>query len=196
MIKMKKNSIFFTLVAIILTFPAFTVDALMIGRRRIQCSTPTGGKESDCLMDPRQNIPGIIAFVGAQATIPSLGKCPVENQFQPPWFLGNADAGGGLCPPEFWNAGALLPGLVILGGALVFNQYITSNRLLITDDGVGVVPSEVKKEERSDLTPFNDIENWFMTPVGLFLKLNSGSFKVFPLAWDQKSVEAVLEDRL
>lgn len=171
-------------------------DALMIGRRRIKCSTPIGGTETDCLMDSRPNIPGIIGFVGAQAVIPSLGKCPIESQLQPPWFLGNSDAGGGLCPPEFWNIGALVPGILIISIAIVLNQYFVSNRLLITDSSIGLADPEALKDQVTGLESFRDIDTWFMTPVGLVLKLNSGGYKIFPLAWDQKSVEAVLEDRL
>ena len=70
-----------------------------IGRRKIQCTTPIGGNENvDALMEPRGNIPGILGFVGAQAALPTLGKCPASVQWQAPWFSGNVQNGGGLCP--------------------------------------------------------------------------------------------------
>lgn len=183
------------LVALVWSFQAHGAKAFKVGRRRIQCSVPKGGTERDCLMDPRPNLPGVLAFVGAQATLPALGKCPIENQIQPPWFTGGA--GAGLCPPEFWSAGTVLPGIAILATALALNAYISSNRLLITERAIGIAPSSAAAEEiAQSLTPLAEVDEWFVTPLGLVLKLDSGTYRAFPLAWDQKSVEAVLEDRL
>jgi len=182
-------------------FQAQCLNALMVGRRRIMSTTPVGGNEDvDALLEPRLNIPGIIGFVGAQATIPSLSKCPIANQIQAPWYLGDAEDGSGICPPEFWNWGAVAPGLVLIAGALAINSYINSNRLLVTATGLGTIPeslavSEAIKED--GFVEFSDIDSYFMSPVGLFTKLKStSSNKFFPLFWDQKSVEALLENRL
>ena len=176
-----------------------------IGRRKIQCTTPIGGNENvDALMEPRGNIPGIIGFVGAQAALPTLGKCPASVQWQAPWFSGNVQNGGGLCPVEYWNLGAVLPGVLIIVGAATLYDYIKSNRLLITDTSLGTVPVTIDltttgdSDAVADLVSFSDIENWYMTPVGLMLKTTkpNSNYKFFPLFWDQKSVEAVLDDRI
>mmetsp|Transcript_20958 Transcript_20958/g.31617 ORF Transcript_20958/g.31617 Transcript_20958/m.31617 type:complete len:211 (+) Transcript_20958:31-663(+) len=182
--------------------------ALKVGKRRILCSTPIGGgrENVDALMDPSLAIPVVTGFVGCQAALPSFGKCPNDYQFQVPWFKG--DGGSGLCPPEFWNAGALAPGFVLIILGLALNAYSQSNRLLITDTSIGMISthqditsttttsSSSSSSLESSLTQFQDIEEWTMTPLGLVLKLKSSSYKFFPSFWDPKSVEALLSDRL
>ena len=183
---------------LILLFSLESCSSLMVGTRKIKCATPIGGKESDALMEPRPNIPGILGFMGAQAFLPSLGKCPVQSQIQPPWFLGNEQAGGGICPPEFWNPQALLPGLVVIACAAALNSYINSNRLLITEKGMGTIQTDQDISSRDYQEPilFSEISEWFMTPVGLILKQTSTKTIFLPLFWEQKSVEALLEKRL
>lgn len=153
----------------------------------------------DALMDPSLALPVSTGFVGCQAALPILGKCPTVNQFQVPWFKG--EGGSGLCPPEFWNAAALAPGFVLVLVGLALNVYSQSNRLLITDTSIGMVSSNqdmttLEDDSSSTLTRFQDIDEWTMTPVGLVLKLKSSSYSFFPSFWDVKSVEALLDDRL
>ena len=93
--------------------------------------------------------------------------------------------------------------MIIVGAATLYD-YIKSNRLLITDTGLGTVPVTIDlstttndSDTAADLVSFSDIENWYMTPLGLILKTKPNSnYKFFPLFWDQKSVEAVLDDRI
>jgi hypothetical protein len=170
-------------------------EALMIGRRRIQCTTPVGGKDdSDALMDARPNLPYCLGFVGFQAFLPTLGQCPPSVAFQPPWFNGNEYAGGGLCPPEYYNLVASAPGLAIIGAAAVWALYIESNRLLVTDEGLGTLSNGSEKCDFEETVLFSEIEDWFMTPVGLVVR--SSETKFFPMSWDAKSLEAVLEERI
>jgi len=167
----------------------------MIGRRRIQCSTPIGGNpDNDALMDSRPNLPYILGFVGCQAFLPTLGQCPKADQWQPPWFTG-VDVGGGICPPEYYNLAAAAPGLAIIGAGVAWASYIESNRLLVTNTGIGTLPKNNDIKEFEETVLFNDVEDWFMTPVGLVVK-SSETTDFFPLTWDQKSVEAVLEERI
>mmetsp|Transcript_15279 Transcript_15279/g.31347 ORF Transcript_15279/g.31347 Transcript_15279/m.31347 type:complete len:217 (-) Transcript_15279:73-723(-) len=178
------------------------VEGLTIGRRRIQCSTPAGGDpETDALLDPRPNLPFILGFVGAQAFLPSLGQCPTSVQIQPPWFTGKDTAGGGLCPPEYIDASACLPGLAIIALAVAWTSYIDSNRLLITKKGIGTLDTGGSSNSSSDgfeeTVLFSDVKDWFMTPIGLVVRSSSASTtNFFPLGWDSKSVEAVLEERI
>ena len=174
----------------------YECNALVIGRRRILCTTPIGGnEETDALLDPRPNFPIILGYVGVQAVLPSLGQCPKSVQIQPPWFTGAG--GGGLCPPEYYNLEAILPGLLIIGLAVVLSNYINSNRLLITMKGIGNVESKIDigVEKQTEEILFNDIDEWNMTPAGLMVK-HSSKTSFFPLFWDSKSVEALLEERI
>ena len=168
--------------------------ALVVGRRRIQSTTPLGGKEDiDALLDPRPNIPVLLGYVGCQAVLPSLGQCPLEFQIQPPWFTGSG--GGGICPPEFYNFAAIVPGLLLLISSIALYQNISANRLLITSRGLGIVEAQRNIQSAPEDILFEDIEDWNMTPVGLFVQHSSKS-SFFPLFWDSKSVEALLEDRI
>lgn len=170
-------------------------EALNIGRRRIQCTTPVGGNaDTDALMEARPNLPYCLGFVGFQAFLPTLGQCPSSVSFQPPWFNGNEYAGGGLCPPEYWNLAASAPGLAIIGAAAVWALSIESNRLLVTDEGLGSLSNGGEKSDFEATVLFSEIEDWFMTPVGLVVK--SPETKFFPMGWDSKSLEAVLEERI
>lgn len=145
-------------------------------------------------MDPRPNLPFILGFVGFQAFLPSLGKCPVPDQIQPPWFNGNLDAGGGICPPEYYNLAASAPGLAIIGAAVTWALYVNNNRLLVTNKGLGINPLKGGIKEFDEEFLFKDIKEWIMTPAGLIVK--SSETKFYPLAWDQKSLECLLEDRI
>jgi len=172
-----------------------SAEALMIGRRRIQCSTPVGGNpDVDALMDPRPNLPYILGFVGFQAFLPTLGKCSSGAMIQPPWYSG-IEGVGGICPPEYWNLGASLPGLAIIGAAAAWALSLESNRLLVTENGLGTASVNSDIGEFDETVSISDIENWFMTPVGLVVK-SSETTAFFPLTWDQKSLEAVLEERI
>lgn len=169
--------------------------ALMVGRRRIQSSVPKiGGQPADALMDVRPTMPALFGFIGAQAVLPSLGQCSVEAQIQPPWFLGDTGAGGGICPPEYWNLQTLLPGGAVVAFALGLGFYFNSNRLLITEKGLGNFPVDSDRSEFKEEIMFSEISDWVMTPVGLIVKASKIAF--FPLAWDQKSVEAIMEERV
>ena len=167
----------------------------MVGRRRIKCSTPIGGKpDTDALMDPRPTLPFLLGFVGFQAFLPTLGKCPPSAMIQPPWYNG-VEGVGGICPPEYYNLGASLPGLAIIGAATALMISIDANRLLVTKKGLGTasVKSGVSGFEEEVL--FSEIDDWFISPVGLVVK-SSGTTNFFPLTWDPKSLEAVLEERI
>lgn len=184
-------------VVLLLANTLSSCEALIkIGRRRIQCTTPIGGNPSvDALMDPRPNLPYILGFVGCQALLPSLGKCPPIEQIQPPWFSGLPDASGGICPPQYYSLAASAPGLVILGAAVAWATYVDSNRLLVTDKGLGTIPTEQDIGNFEETVLFDDITDWFMLPVGLVVK-SAESTNFFPLAWDSKGLETLLEDRL
>jgi len=170
-------------------------SAFKIGMRRIKCSTPIGGKPTDALLDPRPNIPCVIGYVGAQALLPSLSKCPVDAQIQPPWF--NGSGGAGFCPPEYYNLGAVVPGIAIILAALALNMNISSNRLLVTTKGIGTIDKtmDIGAVKQPEEILFKDIDEWNMTPAGLIVK-HSSSTAFFPLYWDQKSVEALLDERV
>ena len=172
-----------------------SAEALTIGRRRIQCSTPVGGNpDTDALMDPRPNLPYIMGFVGFQAFLPTLGKCPPADMIQPPWYSG-IEGVGGICPPEYYNLGASLPGLAIIGAAAAWAFSIEANRLLVTKKGLGTASVNSGVSEFEEEVLFSEVESWFMTPVGLVVK-SPETTKFFPLTWDQKSLEAVLEQRI
>lgn len=177
--------------------------ALMVGRRRIKCVQPQNGSPQDAVMDPFPLIPSLMGYVGCQAVFPTLAKCPYSVQIQPPWFSGTE--GGGLCPPEYWNLPAALPGAVIFAATAAVVSYINSNRLLVTETGFGVVPVTGTKDalevvvNKDDLISFKDVEEWFVTPVGLVVKQKSstgGGTSFFPTCWDANDVKALLDDRL
>jgi hypothetical protein len=169
-------------------------EALQVGRRRIKCITPVGGREdTDALMDLRLNIPFGVGFVGMQALLPTLGQCPPANQIQPPWFNGNPYAGGGICPPEFYSIVASAPGLAILSVAFASFLYFDANRMLVTKKGLGTLSGTDMSSFQEEVL-FKDIEEWFTTPFGLVVK--SEGFKFFPVSWDTKSLEALLEERI
>ena len=146
-------------------------------------------------MDPRPNLPYILGFVGCQALLPSLGKCPPLEQIQPPWFSGLPDASGGICPPQYYSLVASAPGLVILGAAVAWATYVDANRLLVTNKGLGTNPIDQDISDFEETVLFDDITDWFMLPVGLVVK-SSETTNFFPLAWDSKGLETLLEDRL
>ena len=185
-----------TLLTLVLLFAPKECDALMVGRRRIKCTTPIGGNEkTDALFDTKPNIPVLLGYVGVQAALPSLGQCPQAVQIQPPWFTG--PGGGGICPPEYYNFGAIVPGLLIIGSAFALYKNISSNRLLITSKGLGTIDTsmDIKAEKQPEEILFKDIEEWNMTPAGLIVK-HSSETSFFPLFWDSNDVKALLEDRL
>ena len=105
------------------------------------------------------------------------------------------DVGGGICPPEYYNLAAAAPGLAIIGAGVAWASYIESNRLLVTNTGIGTLPKNNDIKEFEETVLFKDVEDWFMTPVGLVVK-SPETTSFFPLTWDQKSVEAVLEERI
>jgi len=169
------------------------------------CTPAVGRKESDAIMDHRPVLPAIIGYIGAQALLPALGKCPDSIQIQPPWFKGDG-IGAGICPLEYWNLPTALVGAAIIAVGAAYNYYSTENRLLIDSSGIGTVKVKrrLKKEteglvidDRIDnMVLFSDIADWKMTPLGLLInrKLSSSSF--YTIAWDSKSVEELLKERL
>eukprot|EP00588_Corethron_pennatum_P019709 CAMPEP_0194332472 /NCGR_PEP_ID=MMETSP0171-20130528/59248_1 /TAXON_ID=218684 /ORGANISM="Corethron pennatum, Strain L29A3" /LENGTH=195 /DNA_ID=CAMNT_0039094343 /DNA_START=66 /DNA_END=653 /DNA_ORIENTATION=+ len=178
------------------------IKALNVGKRRILCTRPADGLATDALMDPKPTIPLLIGYVGIQAVLPSFSQCPVASQIQPPWFKG--EGGAGFCPPEFWNFGALVPGLLFFGVALAINSYAESNRLLVDGDGIGIVGVVSEDGDRrkiskdsADMIPFGEIEDRTMTPLGLIVKRSGGSGTTFfPALWHSQSVDALLDDRM
>mmetsp|Transcript_26490 Transcript_26490/g.31245 ORF Transcript_26490/g.31245 Transcript_26490/m.31245 type:complete len:203 (+) Transcript_26490:59-667(+) len=178
-------------------------SALMIGKRRIICTQPVGGKADDALMGQKPVIPALTGYAGFQALLPGLGKCPIDVQIQPPWFQGAG--GAGFCPPEYWALPAVGVGFGILAAAFALNSYTETNRLLIDNNGIGVVEVEdtgngskdnLAVIDKSGMIPFKDITDWKMTPVGLSIETSSSSKEFFFVAWDAKSVEALLQERL
>jgi len=178
----------------------------MVGKRRIICTQPVGGKSDDALMGQRAVIPALTGYAGFQALLPGLGKCPIDVQIQPPWFQGAG--GAGFCPPDYWSLPAEGVGFAILAAAVALDSYTKTNRLLIDNNGIGVVEVEdtgnglkdnlavVDNEKKSSMIAFKDITDWKMTPVGLIIETSSSSKEFFFVAWDSKSVEAVLQERL
>ena len=192
--------LFSVVYSILLLFPKQSVEGLTIGRRRILCTTPPAGagsfSEKDAWMNPRPNLPFGLGFVGFQAFLPTLGQCPIDSQIQPPWFSGGDTIGGGFCPPEYYSLQASLPGLSIIIIALAWNSYINSNRLLITQKGIGTLNAAGAPDDAfEEAILFSQIKKWYMTPLGLVIVSSAGGNKFFPLSWDQKSVEALLEER-
>ena len=193
---MRNTSSKITLFLLILLSLQNRCDSFMVGRRKIKCTTPIGGdKDKDILLDAKQNFSVLLGYVGIQAALPSLGQCPKSVQIQPPWF--NGAGGGGICPPEYYSLAAVIPGLVLFGAALVLSKNIDSNRLLVTTKGLGTIDSKVDigVEKQPEEILFKDVEEWNMTPFGLFVK-HSSETSFFPLFWDSKDVEAMLADRV
>jgi len=162
--------------------------------------TPTNGGKVDCILDNRPAISYGVGFVGAQALLPTLAKCPNSEQFQAPWFQG-PNGGAGLCPPEYWNIVASLPGILFIVAGIAINIYANKNRLLISNNSLNTVTVDAGGndilEANNELVPFDDIASWSMTPVGLKVdRISSSSSKIFFAFWDAPSVEAVLDDRL
>lgn len=185
----------------LLTFLVDAASALMIGKRRIQCTTIANG---DALLDQRPTIPAIVGYVGFQALLPSIGQCPFDVQVQPPWYLGPPIGGGGLCPLEYWNLAPFGAFVAIVGSAIAFNVYTTANRLLVDSDSVGLVNVNgsgsnlsVDRSGDDNMISFSDIEDWNMLPFGLVINRKStGGPAFFPVSWDPPSVKALMEDRV
>ena len=171
--------------------------SFMVARRKIKCTTPIGGKkDTDILLDAKQNFSILLGYVGIQAALPSLGQCPQSVQIQPPWFTG-AGGGGGICPPEYYSLEAVVPGLVLIGAAVTLSKSIDSKRFLITTKGLGTIDRtlDIGVKKQPEQIFFEDVEEWNMTPFGLLVK-HSSETSFFPLFWDSKDVEAVLADRV
>jgi len=174
-------------------------NALNIGKRVIKCTTLPNNPNT-AILSPVYNIPILTAFVGAQATLPSLGKCPIDVQYQVPWYIG--DGGNGLCPPDYWNLGSLLPGLVLFGIALILRNYACNNRLIISDSSLGMISmssddNDVSESSVTTLVNFSDIEDWSCDAVGLRIKCKTNADDVYlPPFWSVKDVEALLNDRI
>merc|ERR1712032_799868 len=97
----------------------------------------------------------------------------------------------------------------ILIASFLFLQYVKSNRLLITDsylqfpvavkeNGKDSVLMDKKLLQEDTVTTkiqFKDIADWSMNPFGLVVETKENEKSFFPMYWDEKSVEAVLEDR-
>lgn len=135
--------------------------------------------------------------------MPSLGKCPVDVQYQVPWYIG--DGGNGLCPPNYWNLGSLLPGLVLFGIALILRNYASNNRLVISESSLGMISmssddNDVSYSSVKTLVNFSDIEDWSCDAVGLRIKCkangNSDDDVYLPPFWNVKDVEALFNDRI
>ena len=129
-----------------------------------------------------------------------MGKCPVDVQYQVPWYIG--DGGNGLCPPDYWNLGSLLPGLVLFGIALILRSYACNNRLVISDSSLGMISmgsdDDVSDSNVKTLVNFSDIdEDWSCNAVGLRVKCKANGDDVYlPPFWNVKDVEALLNDRI
>mmetsp|Transcript_4021 Transcript_4021/g.5459 ORF Transcript_4021/g.5459 Transcript_4021/m.5459 type:complete len:197 (-) Transcript_4021:755-1345(-) len=168
--------------------------SLNVGKRRILCSKPLGGKETDALMNSKPTLPAILGYVGVQALLPTLAKCPNSEMWQRSGYLGSS--GASFCPPEYWDLGLSLPGIIIILAAVALNVYANINRLVVTDKALGVVTTDADVSS-AELIDFNKIEKWSMTPVGLLVQeASSGRSKLFPAFWDNKSVQVLLEDRM
>ena len=168
--------------------------SLNVGKRRILCSKPLGGKETDALMNSKPTLPAILGYVGVQALLPTLAKCPDSEMWQRSGYLGSS--GASFCPPEYWNLGLSLPGIIIILAAVALNVYANFNRLVVTDKSLGIITTDADVSS-AELIDFNKIEKWSMTPVGLLVQeASSGRSKLFPAFWDNKSVEVLLEDRM
>ena len=163
---------------------------LFVGKRSILCTTPLGGKKEDALMNPKPTLPFLLGYVGCQAFLPTVGKCPGEVMFQMPWYTGPQTAG--FCPPEYWNLGASLPGLILLGAAAAMNVYANQNRLVITSTALGTMKADGNIKD-AEMVDFKGITESKMTPLGLIVKRGTDT-TFFPAFWDPKSVEALLED--
>ena len=179
-------------------------NALNVGKRVIKCTT-LPNKPNTAILSPVYNIPTLTAFIGAQATLPSLGKCPVDVQYQVPWYIG--DGGNGLCPIEYWNLSSLLPGLVLFGIALILRDYASNNRLFTSDSSLGMISmgrdDDANENDVKTLVNFSDIEEWSCSAVGLRIKCKTSSFDgdsdevvYLPPFWNVKDVEALLNDRI
>ena len=164
---------------IVLLAQAFSCEApIKMGRRRIKCTAPIGGKSSEPSL--YYWVRGISGIFAEPRQVPRARADPtpmVQQKLEcrrrhpsPPsitiW----------LPPHRAWRSSALQ-----CHGLLAS----TKNRLLVTKKGLGMSPvsSELK-----------DIKDWFMTPAGLVVK--SSETKFYPLAWDLKSLECLLEDRI
>jgi len=173
--------------------------ALSVGKRVIKCTTLPNNPNT-AILSPVYNIPTLTAFIGAQATLPSLGKCPVDVQYQVPWYNGNA--GNGLCPPGYWNLSSLLPGLVLFGIALILRNYACNNRLVVSDSSLGMISingddNDATENDVKTLVNFSDIEEWSCSAVGLRIKCKTNADDVYlPPFWSVKDVEALLNDRI
>ena len=173
-------------------------NALNVGKRVIKCTTLPNNPNT-AILSPVYNIPTLTAFIGAQAILPSLGKCPVDVQYQLPWYIG--DGGNGLCPPNYWNLNSLLPGLVLFGIALILRNYACNNRLVISESSLGIVSmssdNDVSESSVKTLVNFSDIEVWSCSAVGLRIKCKTNADDVYlPPFWNVKDVEALLNDRV
>ena len=178
-------------------------NALNVGKRVIKCTTLPNNPNT-AILSPVYNIPTLTAFTGAQATLPSLGKCPIDVQYQVPWYIG--DGGNGLCPPNYWNLISLLPGLVLFGIALMLRNYACNNRLVISDSSLGLISmgngdNDISESSVKTLVNFSDVEDWSCSAVGLRIKCKALSSDgdsddvYLPPFWNVKDVEALLNDR-
>ena len=78
------SHVFLVILFILQSLPV--TKALNVGKRVIKCTTLPNNPNT-AILSPVYNIPTLTAFVGAQATLPSLGKCPVDIQYQVPWCI-------------------------------------------------------------------------------------------------------------
>ena len=163
-------------------------------------SKPPPGEDeaTHALLDDNYNIPILTAYVGAQAALSGIASCPPEAQINPPWYNG-AGTSGGLCPVEYWNWPPVAVGVAFFALAACLAAYGRDHRLLVDPTSVRVVKVNAALETiENDARPveFSSIEEWSMSPVGLFVRTKGGDARLFPLFYDAKSAEALVDEAI
>ena len=196
---MKANSLHLVAAAAafgLLTPPA--ASAFNVGKRRIRC-VPLASDPDALALDPSLTVPSLTAFVGAQAALPSLARCPPAVQLQAPWYAGGD--GPGFCPVAYWDAAALAPGVLLLCAAVALRGYILERRLVVTATAVRTGRWAEGEGALADggttLMELADVGAWSCGPLGLALTSAATGERVYvPPFWHAKDVEALLGDRI
>lgn len=130
-------------------------------------------------MDFQPVLPVITTYAAAQASFPVF-FCGVD-----------------ICSDLNW--GAAPPGIFLLGLAVSLVNYGKSNRLLLdTTRGVGIARVEGSENEivsMEDFIPYEGIQKFWVTPLGMVIQKDSGGYGAFPVFWDASSVRDLLEER-
>ena len=175
------------------------ISARFVGTRRMLSKPPPGEDEAThALLDDNYNIPILTAYVGAQAALSGIASCPPEAQINPPWYNG-AGTSGGLCPVEYWNWPPVAVGVAFFALAACLAAYGRDHRLLVDPTSVRVVKVNAALETiENDERPveFASIAEWSVSPLGLFVRTKGGQSRLFPLFYDAKSAEALMEEAI